>query len=472
MEVYRSLKKLQEDLYTKKITAAEVTSHYISTIHSSKDLNAFIEVFEQSALATAQAIDSKIAQGQPLGKLFGLVIAIKDNIVYKDHTATAASHILEGFKSPYSATVIEKLLAEDAIIIGRTNCDEFAMGGSNENSYYGAVKNPVDTERVSGGSSGGSATAVAAGLCMAALGSDTGGSIRQPASFCGIVGLKPTYGRVSRYGLIAYGSSFDQIGPMTNTVEDAALILEAISGGDNYDATCSHRAVPAYASLLDNNQKFKIAYYKNVIEHDGIDKEVQQACLNAIELLKSKGHSVEAVEFDELDYIVPAYYVLTTDEASSNLSRFDGVKYGYHAKEAANLEQTYKLTRSQGFGTEVQRRIMCGTFVLSAGYYDAYYSKAQKVRRLVSDKTKKTLEQYDFIVSPAAPTPAYKIGEVSDPITSFLGDIFTVQANIVGIPGISLPLYKTAAGLPIGIQLMAGRWQEQKLLSFSKSLHS
>lgn len=468
--MYRSLKKLQEDLYKKTITATELTRHYITQIHLQKDLNTFVEVFEDSALAAAQQIDAKIAANQPLGKLFGLTIAIKDNIVYKNHISTASSKILEGFNSPYSATVIEKLLAEDAIIIGRTNCDEFAMGGSNENSCYGAVKNPVDTTRVSGGSSGGSAAAVAADLCLAALGSDTGGSIRQPASFCGIVGLKPTYGRVSRYGLIAYGSSFDQIGPFTHNIEDAALILEVISGGDAYDATCSQQPVPTYVQQLRSDKKYKIAYYKNALEHEGVDEEVREASLQMIERLKSEGHQVEAIEFTELDYIVPAYYVLTTAEASSNLSRFDGVKYGYYAKEATDLESTYKLTRSQGFGKEVQRRIMSGTFVLSAGYYDAYYSKAQKVRRIVAEKTKQTLKQYDFILCPTAPTPAYKIGEVQDSIASFLGDIFTVQANIAGIPGISLPLYKTKSGLPIGIQFMAGRWQEEKLLAFSNSL--
>ena len=470
MEVYRSLKKLQEDLYDKKITVREITSHYLSNIQANQEINAFIEVFESDALATADKIDAKIARQQPVGKLFGLVIGIKDNIVYKNHRSTAASHILDGFVSPYSATAVDRLIAEDAIIIGRTNCDEFAMGGSNENSFFGPVKNPIDQTRVSGGSSGGSAAAVAADLCMAALGSDTGGSIRQPAAFCGIVGLKPTYGRVSRYGLMAYGSSFDQIGPLTHNVEDAALILEVIAGSDEYDATCSHQTVPAYSAAIPQEKKYKIAYYQNAVEHAGIDAEVRQACLDVIDVLISKGHQVDAIRFNELDYIVPAYYVLTTAEASSNLSRFDGVKYGFHAKEAQDLEQTYKLTRSQGFGKEVQRRIMSGSFVLSAGYYDAYYSKAQKVRRIVAEETYRTLTDYDFILCPTAPTPAYKIGEVSDPITSFLGDIFTVQANIAGIPGISLPLHKTTAGLPIGIQFMAGRWQEEKLLCFAQEI--
>lgn len=468
--MYRSLRKLQEDVLNKENSCEAITRSYIKTIEQQAHLNAFIEVFEKTAIAKAQSIDAKIANNQPLGKLFGLVISIKDNIVYKDHISTASSKILDGFKSPYSATVIERLLAEDAIIIGRTNCDEFAMGGSNENSFYGAVKNPVNNSLVSGGSSGGAAASVAADLCMAALGSDTGGSIRQPASFCGIVGLKPTYGRVSRYGLIAYGSSFDQIGPFTHNIEDAALIMEVISGGDEYDATCSQKAVPHYSENLISEKKYKIAYYKNVVEHESIDAEVRDACLSFLEKLKNEGHEILPIEFAELDYIVPAYYVLTTAEASSNLSRFDGVRFGYHAKEATDLEQTYKLTRSQGFGKEVQRRIMCGTFVLSAGYYDAYYSKAQKVRRMVAEKTRQTLETADFIICPTAPTPAYKIGAVSDPITSFLGDIFTVQANIAGIPAISLPLYKTKNNLPIGIQLMTARWQEEKMLTFSNAL--
>lgn len=470
MEVYSSLKKLQEDLYNKKFTATTFTQLSIEKCKSHSDLNAFIEIFEDSALITAQQIDEKLKNGLPLGKLFGLTIAIKDNIVYKNHESNGASKILQGFISPYSATVVERLLAEDAIIIGRTNCDEFAMGGSNENSFYGPVKNPFDTTRVSGGSSGGSAVAVAAGMCIAALGSDTGGSIRQPASFCNIIGLKPTYGRVSRYGLMAYGSSFDQIGTFTNNVEDAATILSVIAGSDAYDATCSSEKVDDYAAQLQSNQKYKIAYYKNAIEHEGVSDEVKQASWQFIERLKQEGHTVEAIAFDELDYIVPAYYVLTTAEASSNLSRYDGVKYGYHAKEATNLESTYKLTRSQGFGKEVQRRIMSGSFVLSAGYYDAYYSKAQKVRRIVAEKTYQTLKEFDFIFCPTAPTPAYKIGEVQDSIASFLGDIFTVQANIAGIPGISLPLYKSNDGLPIGMQLMTGRWQEQKLLAFSNTL--
>lgn len=469
---YRTLTALHNDLLQQKVTCTDIVQYYLQKIHENQHLNAFNEVFKDSALASAKAIDDKLSKQEKVGKLAGCVMAIKDNIVYKDHLCTASSKILENFVAPYSSTVVQRLLAEDAIIIGRTNCDEFAMGGSNENSYFGAVKNPIDNTRVSGGSSGGSAAALAAGLCMAALGSDTGGSIRQPAGFCGVIGLKPTYGRVSRFGLIAYGSSFDQIGPFSQSIEDVALLLEIISGADEYDATCSHKEVPKFATLLQSDKKYNIAYYKNALEHPSLDPEVKQACLNTLDRLKQDGHNVEALDFPVLDYIVPAYYVLTTAEASSNLSRFDGVKYGFHAKEATTLEETYIFSRSQGFGKEVQRRIMCGAFVLSAGYYDAYYSKAQKVRRIVAEETYATLQNFDFILSPVAPTPAYKIGEVSDPITSFLGDLYTVQANIAGIPAICLPLHHTESDLPIGIQFMAGRWQEEKLLAFSQMLLS
>jgi aspartyl-tRNA(Asn)/glutamyl-tRNA(Gln) amidotransferase subunit A len=471
MDLYRSLENLQVDLLNKKINCAQLVDFYLKRIESFKSLNAFVEVFENSAIEKANQIDKKIEKGEPLGKLFGLVIGIKDNICYKDHKVTAGSKILDNYTSIYSATVVEKLLEEDAIIIGRTNCDEFAMGSSNENSFYGPARNPIDEEYVPGGSSGGSAAAVKAGLCLATLGSDTGGSIRQPAAFCGIFGLKPTYGRVSRFGLIAYGSSFDQIGPMANNISDIAKILEVISGSDDYDSTVSFSNVPAYSQQLFSNKKYKIAYYKDAVEHPSIDKEIKDATLNFINKLTEQGHVVDGIDFNEIDYIVPAYYVLTTAEASSNLSRFDGVRYGYHAKDAADLESTYRNTRSQGFGKEVQKRIMSGAFVLSAGYYDAYYSKAQKVRRIIANKTNETFKQYDFILCPTTPAPAYKIGEKSDdPIAMYLGDIFTVQANLVGVPGISIPFGNTKTGLPIGLQLMAGKFEEGKLLDFSSQI--
>jgi aspartyl-tRNA(Asn)/glutamyl-tRNA(Gln) amidotransferase subunit A len=470
---YRSLRALQADLFSGKITCSEITQAYIQKINAHAHLNAFIEVFETSARQRAAELDARLAAGDTSGKLFGLVIGIKDNIVYKGHSSTSGSKILAGFVSPYSATVIERLLQEGAIIIGRLNCDEFAMGSSNESSYYGPVRNPYNTDYVPGGSSGGSAASVAAGLCLAALGSDTGGSIRQPAAFCGIVGVKPTYGRVSRYGLMAYGSSFDQIGPMTHTVEDAALILEVIAGADNFDASSSTLPVPAYSDLLSNHRqgKFRIAYYQDALDSPGLHPEVREAALTMIAKLNAEGHTVTPVTLKELEYIVPAYYVLTTAEASSNFSRYDGVRYGYRADDAGDLESTYKRTRSEGFGKEVQRRIMSGTFVLSSGYYDAYYSKAQKVRRLIADKTLELLKEHDFILCPAAPTPPFKLGEnTEDPIAMYLGDIFTVQANLVGIPGISIPVGFTSNGLPLGMQLMAGKFEEGKMLAFSHQL--
>lgn len=470
MEIYRSLETLQRDVANRVYTCTQITQSYIKNIQDNDTYNAFLEVFEASALEQAKLIDDKIKNNQTLGKLFGLIIGIKDNIVYKNHKSSAASKILENYISPYSATVVERLLAEDAIIIGRLNCDEFAMGGSNENSALGPVKNPIDITRVAGGSSGGSAAAVAAGLCIASLGSDTGGSIRQPAAFCGNIGFKPTYGRVSRWGLIAYASSFDQIGPITNNIDDAISIYEVIAGSDDFDATCSQKHIDISDINTLENKKYKIAYFGNAIHHNSIDVEVKQACIDIIDKLQNEGHTLVDVSLDELDYIVPAYYVLTTAEASSNLSRFDGVKYGFHAQEAKDLEETYTLSRAQGFGKEVQRRIMSGTFVLSAGYYDAYYAKAQKVRRIVSEKTFQIFKEYDFILCPTAPTTAYKIGAVQDTVASFLGDIFTVQANIVGIPAISLPLAKDKNNLPIGIQIMANKFDESKLLAFAKKM--
>ncbi len=471
--MYRSIKTLQKDLFSRQTSCVEVLEGYIQAIEQQPDLNAYVEVFSESARQQAIELDQKIERKEEKGKLFGVVIAIKDVISYKDHELTASSKILQGYKAVYNATVIRKLLAEDAIIIGRLGCDEFAMGSTNENSFYGPAKNPVDKERVPGGSSGASAVAVKAGLCTVSLGSDTGGSVRQPASFCGVVGLKPTYGRVSRYGLIAYGSSFDQIGPIANNVEDAAVVLEVIAGEDEFDATVSTEKVEAYSVNIEgkSTQKFKIGYYEEVMESPGLDPEVKAACENVIETLKRDGHDVQPIHIKELDYIVPAYYVLTTAEASSNLARFDGIRYGYLSNSATNLESAYKKTRSEGFGMEVKRRIMSGAFVLSAGYYDAYYSKAQKVRRLIAEQTQKALADFDFIICPTAPSPAYKLGEMKDdPVEMYLGDIFTVQANLAGIPAISLPLGETASGLPIGVQVMAGKFKEEKLLAFSYAL--
>ena len=462
--------QIQADLSSSKITVSSLVESYVSTIEKNKNLNAFLEVFADESLANAKALDEKIKTGKA-GKLAGLVIGIKDNICYKDHKCSASSKILEGFVSLYNSTVVERLLAEDAIIIGRLNCDEFAMGSSNENSAYGNVLNPIDNSRVTGGSSGGSVAAVAANLCLAALGTDTGGSVRQPASFTGLVGLKPTYGRISRYGIIAYASSFDQVGTVTHTIEDAAKIMEVIAGNDEYDSTASSSEVPAYSTLLDFNKKIKIAYFKECIESEGLNPEIKKRTQEIIQNLKDKGHTVQEVEFPYLEYLVPSYYVLTTAEASSNLSRYDGIHYGYRSPNAFDLESTYKKSRSEGFGKEVKRRIMLGTFVLSAGYYDAYYSKAQKVRRILKDEVDKILSQYDFILMPTTPDAAFKFGENSnDPIKMYLEDIFTVLANLAGVPAISLPVGKKKDGLPFGIQLLAKEFDEANLLAFSNYL--
>lgn len=470
MEGISSLSTIQSALakQDKNFTLPILLEHYLNCIAENHNLNAFLEVFAKEARQQAELIQAKISAGTA-GKLAGMIIGIKDNICFQGHQVSASSKILENYISPFSATVVERILAEDAIIIGRLNCDEFAMGASNESSYYGPVKNFADQKRVSGGSSGGSAVAVQAGLCLAALGTDTGGSVRQPASFCGVVGLKPSYGRVSRHGIISYASSFDQVGPITNCVEDAALLLEIIAGPDQYDSTASSKIVPVYSKEPQSNGKQKIAYLSEALSSAGLDPEVKQAFERSITLLKDAGHVVEPVSFEYLDYVVPTYYILTMAEASSNLARYDGVHFGYRSARALDLESTYKSSRSEGFGAEVKRRIVLGTFVLSAGYYDAYYAKAQKVRRLIRDKTDEILRNYDLIMLPTAPTPAFAIGEKSDdPIVSYLADIFTVQASLAGIPAISLPAGNNKEGLPLGIQFLAPRFGESNLLNFSK----
>ncbi len=450
------------------LSLVEIVQMYLERIRENEDLNAFLEVFEESALEQAAQIDQKRKEGTA-GRLAGAVIGLKDNICYKNHQVSASSKILEGFTSLYTATAVERLLAEDAILIGRLNCDEFAMGSSNENSAFGAVKNPLNKARVPGGSSGGSAAAVAAGLCNAALGSDTGGSIRQPASFTGTFGMKPTYGRISRYGLIAYASSFDQIGPFTNALEDSALLLEIMSGKDEMDSTSSSKTVDQYATFTNGGKK-TIAVIEECLNHEGLDPAVKAKLDSTIATLEREGHTVQRVSFPYLEYMVPTYYVLTTAEASSNLSRFDGVHYGHRSAEAKGVEQTYKKSRSEGFGPEVQRRIMAGTFVLSQGYYDAYYTKAQRVRGVLKKKTDEILSEADFILTPTTPAAAFAIGGVSDPIQMYLQDIFTVHANLTGNPAISLPLGTDAEGMPFGIQVMAKNFDEKGMYDFSKIL--
>jgi aspartyl-tRNA(Asn)/glutamyl-tRNA(Gln) amidotransferase subunit A len=444
----------------------------LSQIEATKYLNIYVEVFAEEALERARELDRKYRENRiSVGRLYGLVISIKDVLCYKDHQVTGGSKILSGFKSLYSATAIDRLLAEDAIIIGRVNCDEFGMGSSTENSYYKPTLNADNPAYVPGGSSGGSAVSVQADTCLASLGTDTGGSVRQPAAFCGIIGLKPTYGRVSRHGLLAYGSSFDQIGVLSHNVEDAALLLEIMAGADEYDSTASQKPVPAYTDNLDFEGEARIAYFNSALDHKSLDPEMRRACARMFFQLREKGHTVEAVDFEYLDYIIPAYYVLTTAEASSNLSRYDGIRYGYRSNHPNDLPETYKQSRTQGFGTEVKRRIMLGTFVLSSGYYDAYYTKAQQVRKLIHDKTLEILADYDFIFMPAAPSTAWKIGEkIDDPVEVYLADIFTVQANMVGLPAISIPAGRHPNGLSLGAQFMANKFDEQNLLAFAREV--
>lgn len=468
---YPTIRAIQQSLQQGSITVETLVSTYLQRIEEQKHLNVYLEVFADEAREQSLKLDKKLKNGEPTGKLFGIVIAIKDNICYQQHQVSAGSKILEGFTSLYSSTVVQRLLAEDAIIIGRTNCDEFAMGSSNENSAYGAVLNALDNARVPGGSSGGSAVAVQAGLCHASLGSDTGGSIRQPAAFCGLVGLKPTYGRVSRWGLIAYASSFDQIGPFTHSVEDAALLMEVISGKDGYDATASSENVPAYSQSLEFERKARIAVFPSTLNSAGLHADVRSAVDNVLNELKNDGHTVDEIDFDLLKFLIPSYYVLTTAEASSNLARFDGVHYGYRSKDAHEMEAVYKRSRTEGFGREVKNRIMLGTFVLSAGYYDAYYNRAQKVRRILTDKMLSIFKQYDFIVMPTSPTVAFKFGEKTDnPVEMYLADIYTVLANLTGVPAISLPLAEDKDGLPIGVQVLADKFNEPLLFAFSEKL--
>ena len=470
---YTDIKTYHGQLMTGETTCAQAVQFYLDQINTQQDLNAYLEIFADEALAIAAALDKARIEGAPMGPLHGVVVGIKDVISYKGHALSAASKILENYKAVYSATAIEQLIAAGAIIIGRQNCDEFAMGSSNENSAFGAVKNAADKERVPGGSSGGSAVSVQANLCMVSLGSDTGGSVRQPADFCGVVGLKPSYGRISRYGLIAYASSFDQIGIFSKNVADAALVLEVIAGADDFDSTVSTATVPAYSQVVHQVQGTKkIAYFKETLTHPGLDPEIKNQIENQISNLRAAGHRVEAVDFDLLNFIVPTYYVLTTAEASSNLSRYDGIRFGHRTKENVDdLTELYKLSRTEGFGIEVQRRILLGTFVLSAGYFDAYFTKAQQVRQKLVDFTKQVFEQYDFIISPTVPTTAFKLGTKHQSATEvFLADIYTVYANLVGIPGISLPLYKHSNGMPFGLQVMSASLEESALLSFSNSL--
>ncbi len=472
---FNTIKDYHAALEAGQTSCIQTVQHYLDQITQQAHLNAFLEVYKEEATARAIELDKVRSSGKALGKLHGVVVGIKDVICFNGHKVSASSKILENYTAIYSATAIEKLLAAGAIIIGRQNCDEFAMGSSNENSAYGPVKNAIDNERVPGGSSGGSAVAIQANLCMISLGSDTGGSVRQPADFCGVVGLKPSYGMISRYGLIAYASSFDQIGIFSKTVTDAALLLEVIAGGDNFDSTVSSKPVPAFSAALADSDIYepkKVAYFKETLEHPGLDPEIKAQTEAYLTSLKAKGYTVEAVDFSLLSYLVPTYYVLTTAEASSNLSRFDGIRFGHRTKApVTDLTELYKLSRTEGFGAEVQRRILLGSFVLSAGYFDAYFTKAQQVRQKLVDLTNSLFEHYDILVSPTVPAPAFKIGAHQHSATEmFLADIYTVYANLVGIPAISLPLFKHSNGMPFGLQVMSKSFNETALLRFSNAM--
>ncbi|MDZ4715072.1 MAG: Asp-tRNA(Asn)/Glu-tRNA(Gln) amidotransferase subunit GatA [Cytophagales bacterium] len=460
---------MQSHLKTGTFSCVDRVRFHLKAIERNTPLNAFLNVYADEALAHAEETDRKIAAGTA-GKLAGLIVGIKAVFAYQGHPLSAASKILDGFESQFSATAVERLLAEDAIIIGHQNCDEFGMGSSTENSAYGPTLNPHDTTRVPGGSSGGSAAAVAAGMCQVALGSDTGGSVRQPASFCGLIGLKPTYSRVSRYGLVSYASSFDTVGLLAKEVEDVARVLTVIAGADAYDSTVSREPVPDYEHLVSGSP-LRVGYIRQTMDIPVLQEDVRQAFKGALDQLQSLGHPVTAIDFPLLDSILPTYYILATAEASSNLSRYDGVRYGYRSPNTNDLESLYKKTRSEGFGKEVQRRILLGTFVLSSDYHDAYHAKAQKVRRLIREETKRLLLQYDVILLPTAPTTAFKVGDhAANPMAMYFADVFSVQANVAGVPAISFPYGKDRQGLPIGLQAMADDFQEGKLLQLAKLL--
>ncbi|MEO8734095.1 MAG: Asp-tRNA(Asn)/Glu-tRNA(Gln) amidotransferase subunit GatA [Flavobacteriales bacterium] len=466
MSVPHDIREAQAALSDGSTTVLQLTRDALVTARANADLNIFLEIFDESALAKAREVDAKLAQGAA-GPLAGAIVSIKDNICYKDHMVSASSRMLEGYTSIYSATVVDRLLAADAVIIGRTNCDEFAMGSSNENSAFGPVGNPIDPSKVPGGSSGGAAASVAAGICQIALGSDTGGSIRQPASFCGVVGFKPTYGRVSRYGLIAFASSLDQIGPLANNVDDVEAVHRVIAGRDPLDDTSS--SLPLAAAQRPT-EPLRIAYYRDCMEHEGLDPEIKECVEAELERLSAAGHHIEAIELPLMDRFVPTYYILSTAEASSNLARFDGIRYGHRSTTAKGVEETYRKSRSEGFGAEVQRRILLGTFVLSSGYYDAYYAQGMRVRRMIRDNTLRALDLFDVVLTPTCPTTAFPHGHINDPVAMYLQDIFTVQANLAGLPAISLPVGTHSNGMPFGIQLMSKPFADERLLAIARDL--
>jgi aspartyl-tRNA(Asn)/glutamyl-tRNA(Gln) amidotransferase subunit A len=466
-----TIDSLHNRIASGEVKAVDVCRAALDRIERLAELNAFITVTADAAIANAEQIDRAVEQGEKLPPLAGVVIAIKDNMVLRGVRTTAGSRILFNYKPPYTATAVERLQAAGAIIVGKTNLDEFAMGSSTENSAYGPVKNPWDTTRVPGGSSGGSAVAVAAGMVMGALGSDTGGSVRQPASLSGVVGLKPTYGRVSRYGLIAFGSSLDQIGPFANSVEDVARILSVIAGHDPNDSTSSIVDVDDYVSAIGGDVRGLRVGVPREYYGEGLDPEVKEKSEAAIKKLEEMGAEIVDISLPHTEYAIPVYYLIATAEASSNLARYDGVRYGFRAEEAATLKEMYSRTREQGFGTEVKRRIMLGTYALSAGYYDQYYGKAQKVRSLIEQDFRGAFGKCDVIATPTSPTPAFTLGEnADDPLEMYLSDIYTITLNLAGVPGLSMPCGLSSKGLPIGIQLIGKQFDEATLLRAAHNL--
>ncbi len=457
-------------LHQGRTTCEEVTEQYLGTIERGKQINAFLEVYGEDARVRARDVDRKVRDGSA-GSLAGMVIALKDVLCMKDHRVTCGSKILEHFVSLFDATVVDALRREDAVIIGKTNMDEFAMGSSTENSAYGPVLNPVAPARVPGGSSGGSGAAVAAGMSHTALGTDTGGSIRQPASFCGVVGLKPTYGRVSRYGLVALSSSFDQIGPFATCVRDAARVLGIIAGHDHKDSTSADLPVPDYlAAMTGDIRGMRIGLPQEAVG-EGLQAEVREALGRATEALRAAGAETTTISLPHSQYNISAYYILMTAEASSNLARYDGARYGYRAPGFTDLTSMYVRSRTVGFGAETRRRIMLGTYVLSAGYYDAYYRKAQKVRRLIQEDFLHAFERVDCILTPTCPTTAFGVGEkVDDPLQMYLSDVLTVSANLAGVPALSVPFGADQSGLPIGMQLIGRHFDESTVLRAGEAL--
>ncbi|HXS76422.1 MAG TPA: Asp-tRNA(Asn)/Glu-tRNA(Gln) amidotransferase subunit GatA [Terracidiphilus sp.] len=458
----KTFSELRESILSARVKATDLANSYYRRIEQVNDhLNVYLSVTKERALEQAGQIDNAVRKGDSVGPLAGIPLGIKDVLVMRGAPSTAGSKILKGYKPPYDATAVAKLERAGAVLLGKLNCDEFAMGSSNENSAYGPVRNPVDPDRVPGGSSGGSAAAVAANLAVATLGTDTGGSIRQPASFCGVVGVLPTYGRVSRYGLIAFASSLDRIGPFASNVRDAATMLSVISGRDEMDATSSSVEVADFAVESDKGAEgLRIGVPPEYLG-EGLDPEVREQIEKGIDALKAAGCSVKPVSLPNTRYAIPTYYLVATAEASANLARFDGVRYGYRSPSSGTLSEMYSNSRDEGFGAEVKRRIMLGTYALSAGYYDAYYLKAQKVRRLLADEFLRAFVDVDAIVTPTAPTPAFKLGEkTGDPLAMYLADIYTVTASLAGISGVTVPCGATRAGLPVGMQILASHMQE------------